>query len=191
MTKISDAFETSVYHKELIDEIDSTHKKESSSEDLKNTFDSRGYEANSWNQIRWLVWRNFVSQMRNPQETRVHILQTIVVALIFGLTYMKSKLDQDGVQSLNGALFFIVANQSFSNCNTVITNFPAEMPVFYREYSSKMYRVFNYYLSKMISEVSYLLDLFENYLNSLEIIYFSSCLDSYLCQYFSVWSDIG
>ena len=153
MTKICDAFEVSKYHKELVGEINSKSRKDSLTDDLKGDLDAHGYEANSWNQIRWLVWRNFVSQIRNPQETRVHILQTIVVALIFGITYMKSKLDQDGVQSLNGALFFIVANQSFTNCNTVITNFPAEMPVFYREYSSKMYRVFNYYFSKMISEV--------------------------------------
>ena len=36
------------------------------------------YKTSSLNQTKWLVWRSLISTMRNPMDTRINVLQTIV-----------------------------------------------------------------------------------------------------------------
>ena len=46
--------------------------------------------------------------------------------------FLKFKLDQDGVQNINGVLFLIITNSSFANLFPVLQSFPLEMPIFLR-----------------------------------------------------------
>lgn len=116
---------------------------------------SLSYKTNSLVQLYWLVWRSFISSARNPMETRIMIVQTIFIAVLFGLIFLRQELDQNGVQNINGVLFLLLTNSSFSNIFGVVNTFPAEIPIFLREHSNSMYRVVNYYLSKFVIEVTY------------------------------------
>ena len=113
------------------------------------------YKTGSLNQLKWLLWRSFLGSSRNPLETKISLIQTVVIAVLFGLIYLRLKVDQDGVQNINGVLFLLITNQSFSNLFPVINSFPAEIPIFLREHHAGMYRVINYYMSKVISEVRF------------------------------------
>lgn len=43
-----------------------------------------------------------------------------MIALIFGLIYLRIKVDQSGVQNINGVVFLLLLNSSFNNLFAVI-----------------------------------------------------------------------
>ena len=112
------------------------------------------YKSNSFTQLRWLIWRSFLSSARNPMDTNIMAIQTVIIALMFGLIYLRLELDQQNIQNINSVIFLIITNSSFSNLFGVLNTFPAEIPIFLREHQNRMYRCFNYYLSKTLVEVN-------------------------------------
>lgn len=78
------------------------------------------YKANFFVQLRWLLWRSMLSTFRDPISSYVALAQTIVIALLFGLIYLRLNYDQSGVQNLNGVLFLLLTNTSFSNMFAVL-----------------------------------------------------------------------
>ncbi len=76
-----------------------------------------------------------------------------MLSLVFGSIFFQILLDQKGIQNINGLLFLFITNTSFSNMFPVVNTFPAEIPLFLREHHNGMYRVFPYYLSKLIIDV--------------------------------------
>lgn len=150
---ICDAYDQS----ECCNEVKNDIKESSDHGELKSTSftanQKSAYKSNSFTQLRWLVWRSFISSARNPMDTKINFIQTIMIAILFGLIYLQLKLTQEGVQNINGVLFLLITNTSFSNMFGVLNSFPAELPIFYREHQNSMYRVINYYLSKLLSEV--------------------------------------
>lgn len=59
----------------------------------------------------------------------------------------------EGVQSINGALFLIITNMTFSNMFAVINVFTLEVPIFLREHFNGMYRTDVYFLTKQLAEL--------------------------------------
>jgi hypothetical protein len=100
------------------------------------------YKANCWKQFNALIWRSFLTAIREPMITNVRIIQTLVlynfkfnpfiylyiiyllivevIALILGSIYWQQELDQNGVMNLNGALFLLLTNMTFQNAFAVI-----------------------------------------------------------------------
>ena len=148
-----DSFETSSYSDDLKNQFIERNAA-TQDDNLNKTFNTRDEKTSSWTQLKWLVWRQILSQSRNSQETKVHIIQIVIIAILFGLTYGNSKLDIYGVHSINGGIYFVLANLSYIYVGAAISNYISDKPVFQREYSSKLYRLENYYFSKIISEVS-------------------------------------
>ncbi|RNA09917.1 ABC subfamily ABCG [Brachionus plicatilis] len=155
--KICDGYDSSKYCQEAMDNI----KKASGEQNLKSaSFQSQlssAYKAGWLTQLKWLIWRSFLSMSRNPMETKILAIQTFFIALIFGLIYLQIEDSQEGVQNINGVLFLLITNASFSNMFGVLNSFPAELPIFYRDHQNSMYRTVNYYLSKLITEVNLLI----------------------------------
>jgi Na+/H+-dicarboxylate symporter len=141
----------------MIDEIESIKSREIRKNGMETkSFVSNhdlSYKASNLTQLVWLIWRSFISSLRNPNETRIMVLQTIFIAIMFGLIFLRIELNQKGVQNINGVLFLLITNASFGNLFGVINTFPTEIPIFLREEKNRMYRVINYYLSKFIIEV--------------------------------------
>lgn len=63
-------------------------------------------------------------------------------------------LDQAGVQSLQGAIFVLVTENTFPPMYGVLPLFPDEFPLFLRENKNNLYSVHLYYISKVIALVS-------------------------------------
>jgi hypothetical protein len=72
-----------------------------------------------------------------------------------GLCFTGTVLDtQAGIQSVQGALFMLVTENTFMPMYSTLAMFPLEMPLFMREYRSGLYSTHLYYLSKMAALVS-------------------------------------
>lgn len=77
---------------------------------------------------------------------------TVVVSLFCVLLFYDVGSDVPGVQTRNGALFFITMNQAMSAVQNIILVFPDERAVFLREVNNEMYTVSAYFFAKVISE---------------------------------------
>ena len=76
-----------------------------------------------------------------------------MLATILGILYLgQDEKTQNGAQNINGALFLILTQMSFSNMFSVVNVFCVELPIFLREHFNGMYRTDVYYLSKQIAE---------------------------------------
>lgn len=81
------------------------------------------------------------------------ILQAI--ALTAGLCFIgTAALSQAGIQDVQGALFIIIAENTFSPMYSVLHVFPEEFPLFHRELKAGLYSTPIYYIAKMIAMVS-------------------------------------
>ncbi|XP_031621744.1 protein white [Contarinia nasturtii] len=152
--KICDAFAVSEYQTKINDEI---NKLQSNSNALKWTNGSNGngvegYRVSWWAQFRAILWRSWLTVLKEPLLVRVRLLQTVLVALVVGVIFYGQELTQDGVMNINGAIFLFLTNMTFQNVFSVANVFCAELPVFLREHRSRLYRTDAYFLGKSLSE---------------------------------------
>lgn len=112
-----------------------------------------GYRSSWWTQFYCVLWRSWLTVLKDPMLVKVRLLQTAMVATLIGSIYFGQQLDQDGVMNINGALFLFLTNMTFQNVFAVINVFAAEVPVFLREKRSRLFRVDTYFLGKTIAEV--------------------------------------
>lgn len=114
---------------------------------------SSRYEASWLQQFKAVFVRSFRTVLREPMVTRVRVIQTIVIAVVLGLIYLQLDVTQTGVMDINGVLFLLLMNMTFSNVFGVLNSFPLETPIFLREYGIGLYRVDVYFLCKSFSEL--------------------------------------
>nr|WOD55111.1 ABCG transpoter White [Hymenopus coronatus] len=111
------------------------------------------YKASWCAQLRAVLWRSWLSVIKEPLLIKVRLLQTLMVSLLIGVIYYGQELNQEGVMNINGALFIFITNMTFQNVFAVINVFCTELPVFLREHWNGMYRVDVYFLCKTFAEV--------------------------------------
>lgn len=90
----------------------------------------------------------------------------------------------DGVYGRIGLSFFVAVNVFMSQVMGNILSFPTERPVFIREYSSKLYSVESYYVSKNLIETP--MQLFFMIIFSI-IIYFTAGFRTDSAKYFFIF----
>ena len=76
-----------------------------------------------------------------------------VIALILGAVYFGQEYTEEGVMSINGAIFLFITNMTFSNMFAVINVICMELPIFLREHFNGMYRTDVYFLTKQLAEL--------------------------------------
>lgn len=109
-------------------------------------------------QLAVLVSRCSVTLSRDFTLTFARLGQAVVLALACGAIYWQIATDvtsSSAIMSTAGALFFVITNQGFSGLFSVLQTFPAELPIFNREYQAGCYRVDSYFLAKTIAELPY------------------------------------
>ncbi|XP_052773368.1 protein white-like [Mya arenaria] len=111
------------------------------------------YEASIFTQFRAVFARSWKTMIREPMVMRVRVIQTVVLALLLGLIYLQVDNDQEGVMNVNGVLFLVLTNMTFTSVFGVLNSFPIETPIFLREYGNGLYRVDVYFFCKSISEL--------------------------------------
>ncbi|XP_054724470.1 protein white-like [Uloborus diversus] len=115
------------------------------------------YKASWCSQFYALLWRCWISMIREPMLAKVRFVQTLVVSLLLGLIYLNQAYDQNGIMNLNGALFLALTNITFHNLFSVINTFCLEKPIFLREHWNGMYRADVYFLCKTIAEAPFII----------------------------------
>ncbi|XP_058064538.1 protein white [Anopheles bellator] len=148
--KICDSFAVSPLAREVLDAASATNAYFLQPLD---TIYGIGYRSSWWTQFYCILWRSWLSVLKDPMLVKVRLLQTAMVATLIGSIYFGQVLDQDGVMNINGSLFLFLTNMTFQNVFAVINVFSAELPVFLREKHSRLYRVDTYFMGKTIAEL--------------------------------------
>ncbi|GFR98224.1 ATP-binding cassette sub-family G member [Elysia marginata] len=155
--QICDTFKESQEAKVIFDEIqevlNSAQEKKSDPVIAQALAGGSRYESSWPKQFKYLFWRAWVGMLRDVILFRVRVAQVFTVGIIVGLVYLRLSVEQKSVMSINGAIFLLITNTSFSNLFAVVNSFPLELAVFFREYGSGLYRADTYYLAKTIVEV--------------------------------------
>lgn len=99
-----------------------------------------------------LATRNFRNIVRLPQTSYVKFATTTITALFASFLFWNCPKTREGIQNVQGALFFMTMNCSFNAIQNVILIFPEERPVFLREVNNNMYEVTPYFWAKIMSE---------------------------------------
>ncbi|CDJ48370.1 white protein, putative [Eimeria brunetti] len=89
---------------------------------------------------------------RNPRAFQARVVQTLVLAFIAGLIYLR--VAPDNYLSRSGACTFIVLNQGSLGMISVLHTFTSDKVLAIREYQSGLYRLTSYYCAKMIADFS-------------------------------------
>lgn len=138
--KICDSFAVST----LAEEVNTLASNLGSNEELANRRVTNGhhrYRATWWTQFYAVLWRSWLSVLKEPMLVKVRLLQTTVslqlflssldddalflflfqmVSLLIGVIFYGQVLNQDGVMNMNGALFLFLTNMTFQNVFAVI-----------------------------------------------------------------------
>ncbi|KAJ0180332.1 hypothetical protein K1T71_003736 [Dendrolimus kikuchii] len=102
--------------------------------------------------IAWLVYRYFLVILRDPRIQLLRIFQKLAIAVTAGLCFIGTAgLTQAGIQDVQGALFIIIAENTFSPMYSVLHMFPEEFPLFNRELKAGLYSTPIYYTARMIA----------------------------------------
>ncbi|KAK6747009.1 hypothetical protein RB195_000323 [Necator americanus] len=104
-------------------------------------------------QVAALLHRYSLDNMRNPSLARAKLLQKFVMGLFIGLLYLRTPLTFVGIGNINGALFYIVAELTYSTLFGILTCLPGDYPLVVREYHDGIYYIFSYYLARILSYV--------------------------------------
>lgn len=75
--------------------------------------------------------------------------------------YGTAKLDQYGIQSVQGALFILLSENTFTPMYSALTLFPKRDPLFMRERQAGLYDTFQYYLTTVLALVRSIYAYFE------------------------------
>lgn len=77
------------------------------------------------------------------------------IAVTAGLCFMGTANNtQTGIQDVQGALFIIIAENTFIPMYSVLHMFPEEFPLLNRELKAGLYSATVYYLARMVALVS-------------------------------------
>jgi ABC-type multidrug transport system permease subunit len=99
--------------------------------------------------------RSMRDTVRNPVAFYARLAQFCIVGLFLGATYIPLGNDQASIQDRIGVLFFMTIGGVMLNANSIILTFPLERGLLIRDQYSGMYRVWTYFLGKMISELPF------------------------------------
>ncbi|VDK46948.1 unnamed protein product [Anisakis simplex] len=119
--------------------------------------------------MRYLIWRSFLTTVRNPVLLRVRLFQTVVsrtychkmksigkqlqiIGVLIGLVYLGTSVQQSTILNINGVLFTLVCNMNYLFQFVVVEVFCVEMPIFLREHANGLYRTDTYFIAKNLAE---------------------------------------
>lgn len=103
-------------------------------------------------QFGLLAQRSLMKLGRDPLALRIRFVMVIIFSIIACSIFYDMKNDVTGILNKSGFFFFFTVNNFMTTLFDAVLTFPLERGVFIREYSSKLYGVVPYYLSKNLVE---------------------------------------
>ncbi|XP_041977735.1 protein scarlet-like [Aricia agestis] len=124
------------------------HEDEESRRLKKNDYKSPFF----FTKLIWLIYRYLLIVVRDPRIQTIRIFQKLAIATTAGLCFIGSiRMTQAGIQDVQGAIFVIVAENTFIPMYSVLHMFPEEFPMLHRELSAGLYTTPVYYIARMIA----------------------------------------
>jgi len=150
-----------VSDKRILHVLDSYEKQKDSVEhppelDPAKNYDlgrAQRYRSNWFTQFAVIFARSFISILRDRMLTMARLFQTVVMAVLVGLIFLRLGYFQSNVQDRIGAIFFILLNSIMGSMFGALLSTPADIAVFMRERGAKTYHVSSYYLGKALAEL--------------------------------------
>ncbi|XP_065841008.1 protein white-like isoform X2 [Oscarella lobularis] len=141
----------------VIEDADSTGSTDDAfaTEFSKNALRNQWYKAPVLLQIQWVLWRSWLSVIRDSAPVKVRLGQALVVALMAGLMYFQADYDQKRIHKISCALWFVVLQLSMSSVTAVHESLPLEIPLFLRDHKARLYRTTIFYISKTLAELPF------------------------------------
>jgi ABC-type multidrug transport system ATPase subunit/ABC-type multidrug transport system permease subunit len=128
--------------------------------DSQDLFFPTQYSQPSFNQLKNILWKQFITYWRSPDYNIVRFSFTFVTALIFGSLFWQvgtTRSSSSDLFTIMGALYGSTLFISFNNCGSVQPVVSIERTVFYREKAAGMYSAMPYALAQTFVEVPYVL----------------------------------
>ena len=127
-------------------------------------------------QLKWLFWRSFIINYRNPVIIVLKIVQQISMAVVLGLIYLnlpyknyvgviencdKITGSKNGapitstpeVMNINGAIFNVITANSFPGVFGVVNTFPIMLPAWREEYYGGLYSLSIAFLAENLTQL--------------------------------------
>lgn len=90
------------------------------------------------------------------------------IATMCGLCFFGTiDLTQHGIQSVQGAIFVIIAENTFGPMYSVLALFPHDLPLFVRERTAGNYNTVQYYIAHIVALVRHSVDLMKIFILNL------------------------
>ena len=83
----------------------------------------------------------------------VKIISTIIISIMALLVFGRLGNNESSIQNRNGLLFFMWMQFIMTIVQAGVNVFPDETPVFYREYSNRMYSSIIYFISRSLGDI--------------------------------------
>ena len=99
-----------------------------------------------------LIIRNFMNNLRNVEYLKTRVMQKVFMALLFGLTFYNTGLENANIFSFRGIMTFTLQTELFGVSGPLMNSFIEEKKIISRECMSGMYRGYEAYLAKFITE---------------------------------------
>uniref|UniRef100_A0A4W3JLV4 ATP-binding cassette sub-family G member 2-like n=1 Tax=Callorhinchus milii TaxID=7868 RepID=A0A4W3JLV4_CALMI len=147
--KLAIMFSKSTYSSEMMAKLKQLSEAKKGSESFHRQI---MYSTSFSHQLKWLTKRSFKNLLRSPQTSVAQILVSLSMGLVVGALSFGVKNDLNGIQNRVGALFFMTTNLCFSSLSA-IELFVIEKKIFIHEYISGYYRIFAYFLSKLLVDL--------------------------------------
>lgn len=151
--KLNDVVEG--YNKHQKDKVKEEDEQISYEEVTEDRLNAQSKKASFFKELGLLLRRTAKNLVRDPQSSRVRVIQTVVMAVLIILVFWDMGNDQQGIDGKAGFAFFISINQIMTALFSVLLMFLMERPVFLREYASKMYGIWTYFTSKSLIEIPF------------------------------------
>ncbi|CAM4785821.1 unnamed protein product [Rotaria magnacalcarata] len=105
------------------------------------------------NDMYYVCQRTLRNSFRDSALFILQVVISIILGLLIGLIYLNiDNTTTTGVKNRTGAIFFIIANQVFSNLSA-LEAFIKERPLFVHENASGYYHVLTYFLAKVLCDI--------------------------------------
>eukprot|EP00009_Paramoeba_aestuarina_P000145 CAMPEP_0201509294 /NCGR_PEP_ID=MMETSP0161_2-20130828/2392_1 /ASSEMBLY_ACC=CAM_ASM_000251 /TAXON_ID=180227 /ORGANISM="Neoparamoeba aestuarina, Strain SoJaBio B1-5/56/2" /LENGTH=725 /DNA_ID=CAMNT_0047904205 /DNA_START=40 /DNA_END=2214 /DNA_ORIENTATION=- len=143
-------------------------------------FDDLTYPTSFWEQFMVLLERTLWMTFKDRQQFRSRLILCTCVSIFTGLTYFQMAKTQNTIQNRQSIVFSSILFNGMNMLTNTVILFPMERAVITREFQNGTYRMIAYYLSRIITSVTFLFAYVFFYVT---ILYFLAALFGAAKQY--------
>ncbi|CAB3402936.1 unnamed protein product [Caenorhabditis bovis] len=157
IAKIRNGFYRSDLGKEMLAigqaQVNESARSDSFGSERTAAFFAQEYKTSFYNQFCALLWRSWITVIRDPNLLSVRLFQVVITALITGIVYFQTPITSATIISLNGILFNHIRSLNFMLQFPNVPVITAELPIVLRENANGIYKTSAYFVAKNVAEL--------------------------------------